>query len=133
MGSPGRQAASASRVLNSAREAEVGSPPSRAAASARSSLLLDVAPASAVSPLLAILWFGPCGAFFRPGRLILKPARAAAVKDGRHADLTPRSTASRPLLAGPSTTALWRGTGTQDHNQARCPSIAALASPSKYA
>src|ERR1700736_5315685 len=33
---------------------------------------------------LSILWFGPCGAFFRPGRLIQKPARAAAVKDGRH-------------------------------------------------
>jgi hypothetical protein len=59
-----------------------------------------LAPASAVSPLLGILWFGPCGAFFRPGRLIQKPARTAAVKDGRHADLTPRSTASRPLLAG---------------------------------
>ena len=46
-------------------------------------------------PLLSILWFGPCGAFFRPGRLIKKPAR-----DGRHADLTARSAASRPLLAG---------------------------------
>jgi hypothetical protein len=40
-------------------------------------------PASAGIPLLSILWFGPCGAFFRPGRLIQKPARAAAVKDGR--------------------------------------------------
>src|SRR3954462_1612935 len=27
--------------------------------------LLHLALASAVSPLLAILWFGPCGAFFR--------------------------------------------------------------------
>jgi hypothetical protein len=42
------------------------------------------------SPCLSILWFGPCGAFFRPGRLIQQPARAAAVKDGRHADLTAR-------------------------------------------
>jgi hypothetical protein len=52
------------------------------------------------SPCLSILWFGPCGAFFRPGRLIQQPARAAAVKDGRHADLTACSIASRPLLDG---------------------------------
>jgi hypothetical protein len=50
--------------------------------------------------LASILWFGPSGAFFRPGRLIQQPARAAAVKDGRHADLTARSAASRTLLDG---------------------------------
>jgi hypothetical protein len=43
---------------------------------------------SAVIPRLSILWFGPGGAFFRPGRLIQKLARAAAVKDGRHSDLS---------------------------------------------
>ena len=47
---------------------------------------LPLAPAAA-SPAPSILWFGPCGAFFRPGRLIQKPARAAAVKDGRHRNL----------------------------------------------
>jgi len=35
-------------------------------------------------------------------------------------------------LTAVSTTARRRGTGTQDHNQARCPSIAVLASTSKY-
>jgi TRAP-type uncharacterized transport system substrate-binding protein len=35
-------------------------------------------------------------------------------------------------LTAVSTPAHWRGTGTQDHNQARRPSIASLASTSKY-
>jgi hypothetical protein len=29
-----------------------------------------------------ILWFGPCGAFSRPGRSIVTPSRAVAVKTG---------------------------------------------------
>ena len=41
--------------------------------------LAGAQPASGGIPLISILWFGPCGAFFRPGRLIQKPARAAAV------------------------------------------------------
>jgi hypothetical protein len=38
----------------------------------------------------------------------------------------------RPSLTAVSTTAHWRGTATQDHNQARSPSIRVLASRSKY-
>jgi hypothetical protein len=69
--------ASASQALYSEPERELGS---RLSLSIRWQSI-------AVIPRLSILWFGPCGAFFRPGRSLEKPARAAAVKDGRHRNL----------------------------------------------
>jgi hypothetical protein len=75
-----------------------------------------------------ILWFGPCGAFFHPGRLIQKPARAADVKNGRH-----RALATCSLLPDHpgrmSTTAPWRGMGNAKSNP---PTNKLLASTSKY-
>jgi hypothetical protein len=66
------------------------------------------------------------------GRLILQPARAAAVKDGRHADLTARSAASRPLLDGREHDGILARNGNARSQSSPRPSIAALVSTSKY-
>ena len=83
-------------------------------------------------PLASHSLVRPRGAFFRPGRLIQKPARAAASRMAG----TLTSPLAPPLpghaLTAASTTAPSCGTGAQDHHQARCPSIGVLASTSKY-